>query len=319
MNAMQVKCALCDRDDAVAHTTPGPINRWRCPTCGDVLMTMSAIEDLRGRGVDIKKTQLSALTRERTISGRTPLCIRGDHQEIQTSEANTIGISEFLKRFPNDFNSRIKRTLLNLAHIQPLPGVAVLIDFSTDVPVIFAESDEGCWRLLCWYVQAGYLEWDIKRTVMPKIAISPKGFELVSEAKAASSLEEKKQVFIAMWFDPSMEEAFENGLKPGVEDGTDFNAVRIDFQEFLGDVHDEIIVEIKKSRALVVDLTKNRPNVYFEAGFAEGLGIPVIYTMKRIPDDERPHFDVRQRNTITWDDAEELRHKLNNRIKATIV
>jgi len=40
---------------------------------------------------------------------------------------------------------------------------------------------------------------------------------------------------------------------------------------------DKIVSEIRKSRLLVADFTDNRGGVYFEAGFAMGLSIPVIW------------------------------------------
>lgn len=60
-----------------------------------------------------------------------------------------------------------------------------------------------------------------------------------------------------------------------------------------------------------------RGGVYFEAGFALGLNIPVIYMCK---DDQidNVHFDTRQYNHILWKDAKELKEKLSNRISATI-
>jgi hypothetical protein len=53
------------------------------------------------------------------------------------------------------------------------------------------------------------------------------------------------------------------------------------------------------------------------AGFAMGLGIPVIWTVR---EDQigQVHFDTRQYNHIVYDSAEDLRKKLHNRIAATI-
>jgi hypothetical protein len=49
-----------------------------------------------------------------------------------------------------------------------------------------------------------------------------------------------------------------------------------------------------------------------------GLGIPVIWTVRKDQIDQT-HFDTRQYNHITYETADELRAKLRNRIKATIV
>ncbi len=65
----------------------------------------------------------------------------------------------------------------------------------------------------------------------------------------------------------------------------------------------------------VAHFTGNRGGVYFEAGFALGLGIPVIWTCHkdRISD---LHFDTRQYNHIDWKDVIDLRERLYNRIMA---
>ena len=60
-----------------------------------------------------------------------------------------------------------------------------------------------------------------------------------------------------------------------------------------------------------------RGGVYFEAGFAFGLNIPVIY-LCREKEIDKIHFDTRQYHHITWSDAEELRRDLKNRILALI-
>ena len=68
---------------------------------------------------------------------------------------------------------------------------------------------------------------------------------------------------------------------------------------------------------MVADFTGNRGGVYYEAGFAGGLGIPVIWIVHE-DDLDDVHFDTRQYNHITYSTPEELRDKLKARILATI-
>lgn len=60
-----------------------------------------------------------------------------------------------------------------------------------------------------------------------------------------------------------------------------------------------------------------RGGVYYEAGFAGGLGIPVIWTVAKDSLDD-VHFDTRQYNHIVWDAPETLRKLLAARIGAVI-
>lgn len=136
------------------------------------------------------------------------------------------------------------------------------------------------------------------------------------------------QAFVAMWFGPDVSSAYVNGIAPAIRDAG-YVPMRIDQKEHANRIDDEIIAEIRRSRFVVADFTCGmvdeggkvvaipRGGVYYEAGFAQGLGIPVIW-MCRQDHIEHVHFDTRQFNHITWTDAEDLRGKLKNRIGAVL-
>lgn len=94
--------------------------------------------------------------------------------------------------------------------------------------------------------------------------------------------------------------------------------VRIDLLQHNEKICDKILAEIRSCQFIIGDFTLQRAGVYFEAGFAMGLGRPVIWTCRE-DDFENTHFDTRQYNHIVWDTPEDLREKLTNRIRATIV
>jgi nucleoside 2-deoxyribosyltransferase len=131
---------------------------------------------------------------------------------------------------------------------------------------------------------------------------------------------DSSQAFVAMWFHDSTTEAYVKGIAPAVI-ATGYKPVRIDSKEHNNKIDDEIIAEIRRSRFLVADFTcepKNaRGGVYYESGFAQGLGIPVIWTCKDTSIDDL-HFDTRQYAHIVWKDPADLFVKLKNRIGATI-
>ena len=90
-------------------------------------------------------------------------------------------------------------------------------------------------------------------------------------------------------------------------------------------VNDEIIANIKQSKFIIADFTaekdKPRGGVYYEAGFADGFGIPVILTCRKdLIENKEIHFDLEHRNFICWEEnkMEDFKEKLINRIKATI-
>ena len=75
----------------------------------------------------------------------------------------------------------------------------------------------------------------------------------------------------------------------------------------------------QSSRFLVADFTDHRGGVYYEAGSAHGLGLPVIF-MCRNDHLEKLHFDIRQYDCIVWtvDALEGAQTSLKNRILATL-
>ena len=77
------------------------------------------------------------------------------------------------------------------------------------------------------------------------------------------------------------------------------------------------MAEIRRSRFVVADYTGQVNGVYFEAGFALGLGLRVIPTCRA---DEVPnlHFDIKHLNTLLWSPLAELADGLNRRIRAVI-
>ena len=94
---------------------------------------------------------------------------------------------------------------------------------------------------------------------------------------------ESSLAFVAMWFDPSMDDVWSEGFEPAIAEAG-YRAMRVDLPEHNDRIDDKIISEIRRSRFLVADFTHGkdgaRGGVYYEAGFAHGLGIPVVFTCR---------------------------------------
>ena len=148
--------------------------------------------------------------------------------------------------------------------------------------------------------------------------LTVRGYSYLAEIDHAVT--DSSQAFVAMWFDKSMDEVWENGLRPGIRDAG-YEALRIDRKEHLNKIDDEIIAEIRRSRFLVADFTHGetgpRGGVYYEAGFAHGLNIPVVFTCRKDAL-EKVHLDTRQYRHIVWETPEELRDGLAKRISAVL-
>lgn len=110
------------------------------------------------------------------------------------------------------------------------------------------------------------------------LVITLAGWERVEQLQRTNP--QSRQAFVAMWFDGSMRDAYTLGFKPAIEASNYFTAVRVDTLEYNEGVDDRIIAEIRRSAFLVADFSGSRSGVYFEAGYALGLGLPVIWTCK---------------------------------------
>lgn len=151
-------------------------------------------------------------------------------------------------------------------------------------------------------------------------------------------LNQNDQIFVAMWFgDNKLRKLYEKAIRPAIR-AAGYNEMRIDDSEHNEKIDDEIIAEIRKSKALIADITCGlsvpdadwstaekvgapRGGVFYEAGFAKGLGLPVIWTVdeKIIEIENVSHFDIRQYNQIRWgDNFEETKKRIQNRIEATL-
>ena len=149
----------------------------------------------------------------------------------------------------------------------------------------------------------------------PSVALKLKSLEFV---KLRPMVTRPGHCFIAMWFDPSMDTFFEDIVKPACSEAG-YTAMRVSDKEFTGEITDEIIAGIKESAFVIADFTGHRGGVYYEAGYAIGLGKTVIQ-MCRENDQDKLHFDINHRNTIFWDEIDITgpKKKLTNRIRATI-
>lgn len=126
-----------------------------------------------------------------------------------------------------------------------------------------------------------------------------------------------KNCFIAMAFDYRTLE-IRKAIKKAIEE-TGFIPIIIDEQNIDSGrtINDEIISSLKKCKFCIADFTFHRNGVYFESGFALGQGKQVIYTCQK---DEfaNAHFDIKPLQHIIYDEPQELKEKLINKIEAWI-
>lgn len=146
--------------------------------------------------------------------------------------------------------------------------------------------------------------------------IIPNGWAHLEQLKKRKP--DSNQCFVAMWFNDDMQRIYEEAISKGILEAG-YKPHRVDLREHNDKIDDEIIAQIRRSRLVLADFTGHRGGVYFEAGFAKGLNLEVIWTCKK-DDLENLHFDIRQYNCIIWDgsDVDDFKNKIRNRIEAVI-
>jgi hypothetical protein len=126
-----------------------------------------------------------------------------------------------------------------------------------------------------------------------------------------------KQCYVAMWCSDGRRHLYDSFISTAIiESG--YSPVIIPEKESNDDTFDEMILEIRKSKFVIIDLSENRPSIYYEGGFAYGLGKEIIYICKEDDLDDKS-FHISHSSILFWKDGNDLYTKLKNRILATIV
>lgn len=102
---------------------------------------------------------------------------------------------------------------------------------------------------------------------------------------------------------------------------TGFTLRRINDDPPAGLIDDRLRVEIRNSRFMICELTNANAGAYWKAGFAEGLGRPVIYSCeKSFFDEKKTHFDTNHCHTVLWvtGDLIDAAMRLKASVRATL-
>ncbi len=298
---MNYECPICKKP---AHLTEGlsqgvkDIYVVSCEVCGKYQITRSA-------SLTLPETLEQRLILSFAIRNRSE---RGEEVYISTEDVENILESVCV---PSDPFETIDLLLKYLYTKAGTAGESVKLNAETDYPILFAKNPS---EFLYYVEKARELKFIEPHPKKVGYRLSLKGWKRLDELRGTER--KSNQAFVAMWFDSNLDQAWEQGFRPALKQ-SGFSPIRIDLTEHNEKICDRIIAEIRKSGLVVADFTGQRGGVYFEAGFAMGLGIPVIWTC-RDTDIGHVHFDTRQYNHIVWRTPEELKKKLINRIEATL-
>jgi nucleoside 2-deoxyribosyltransferase len=138
----------------------------------------------------------------------------------------------------------------------------------------------------------------------------------------------KAEAFIIMSAQTELDSLFKEGIAPSVQANGLAPFLMIE-REPSASILNEILSRIETAKLIVADLTFERPNCYYEVGYAQAKGKKVIFTAREDHDPRRPnrqpngpkvHFDLDSHRISFWrqDALTELRLELTQRIEEAV-
>lgn len=152
-----------------------------------------------------------------------------------------------------------------------------------------------------------------------ELDLSLSGWELYEAEKRGAT--NSKSGFIALKFgDSTLDDLLTEHIKPKLRE---IGHPLIDLRDVsrAGVIDNILRAQIQDAAFVVADLTHDNPGAYWEAGYAEGLGKPVIYICEKSKFDERQtHFDTNHCTTVMWsvDEPDEFIGKLAATIRRSL-
>lgn len=122
-------------------------------------------------------------------------------------------------------------------------------------------------------------------------------------------------VFAVMPFAAEFHDVYQLGIKPTVEE-LGLECKRADDFLHIRDIMEVIRENIKAARLIIADMSDNNPNVFYELGYAQGIGKSVVLITK---DRSKVPFDLRSINSIEYTRIADLKNSLRQVLESFFI
>ena len=280
-------CPICG--EMYAESSP-PTERgthYRCMRCGEFILTNTAI--------DMLDVLLKERPKWRTLLSYTVRKM----QENEPPTLNNQTIEAILKNSKLPSLKEQENNLVLYLGTNSYSGQMFSRESSALIAVAGSINYSGLNFMMDHLKQSELVTFGKDSSDREFLILTMKGWERYEEIRRGNI--DSKKAFMAMDFgNPTLDKVYKH-FKVAIEQ-TGFDLRRIDERPKAGLIDDRLRVEIITSRFLIADLTKENRGAYWEAGFAEGLGRPVIYTCKKAHfNHASTHFDTNHHLTVQWE------------------
>lgn len=264
-----------------------------CPHCGTFAISGSlevTLFELRSTDQDATAKLAHALRRAEESSERP----------LFTTYTTEAVLKQPLPR-PREQADLLVRWLA--AHVAG-PGETLWIEHATHGAIIGSRSPAGFELVLDHLFKEGLVTGYQSKTMSggdrAHATLTFSGWDYYEDLRRGGRVYRK--AFMAMKFgDAILDQVLEAVFKPSAF-RAGFDLFKLADRPKAGLIDNRMRVEIQSSDFVVADLSHDNLGAYWEAGYAEGLGKPVIYTCEKSKfEHAKTHFDTNHHLTILWD------------------
>lgn len=272
----------------------------KCDVCGKYRVSKTVLDD----NADFRGTALSLLERA-ALSHLIQTAQTTDHDNLPFIKSEWLREFRRNARLPTPperarklvehIGDYVQRFGHNLEQLEPRDIARIGFFDLANFGIIFRElKDQG--------VVIGNLAPDISGTFFHprRMNLTLKGWEEFEKLK--SGLTRGGYAFLALQFgDKVLDALISDVLKPSIREQLGFDVFDMRDVARAGIIDNLMREQIRDSAFVIADLTHDNSGAYWEAGYAEGLGKPVIYICEQTKFDEaKTHFDTNHCTTVMW-------------------
>jgi hypothetical protein len=315
------RCPLCGDRHAEKYTSDDDFHPWRCSICGEysideqLVLKAERARELINHSSEADNAEAERLKDElgplygnvHLLSGMARLAA------IEGAEPRRFGIDvakEAARAAPKSILARIDRFLLSLGAMgEQRPQEPFIEDLTRALS--FSRNQRDHQHLLMLMGQMSLVEYLATDPALPtRFHLTAHGWQKIGELREVGA--DSDQAFVAMRIHESTD-SIHDAIREAIE-RNGYTALRLDEDIYTGLIDERMLVQIKRSRFMVAEVTDLNHGAYFEAGYAMGLGRPVFFTCREDRIEEQ-HFDIGHYVHIPWKEPADITDELDTRIR----